>query len=227
MSSPDRAAAKPAKSPAKKPKAAATKSAATKPAATKSAATKAPASKAAVTKAAPVKVAPVKAARKAAASGEPSSQDKAAFLKAMSKGIEPGTDAARTVARKSGKKGEATAPAAAAPEAPKVEVLRRIPAPVKVVDTPESAHALEFAARIEKMVETSDLQTLQPHAQQALIAALCKLYAANTEAGERYPALGQRSAVSATDVMILCGALLKAVDLQVFELGMWQSWSST
>lgn len=212
MSSPDRATAKPAKSPAKKPKVAATKAAATKSAATK---------------AAPVKAAPVKRARKAAGSGEPSSQDKAAFLKAMSKGIEPGTDAARTVARKSGKKGEAAAPAAAAPEAPKVEVLRRIPAPVKVVDTPESAHALEFAARIEKMVETGDLQTLQPHAQQALIAALCKLYAANTEAGERYPALGQRSAVSATDVMILCGALLKAVDLQVFELGMWQSWSST
>jgi hypothetical protein len=211
MSSPDRAAAKPAKSPAKKPKVAATKSAATKSAATK---------------AAPVKAAPVKRARKADA-GEPSSQDKAAFLKALSKGIAPGTDAARTVARKSGKKGEAAAPAAAAPEAPKVEVLRRIPAPVKVVDTPESAHALEFAARIEKMVENGDLQTLQPHAQQALIAALCKLYAANTEAGERYPALGQRSAVSATDVMILCGALLKAVDLQVFELGMWQSWSST
>ncbi len=212
MSSPDRAAAKPAKSPAKKPKVAATKAAATK---------------AAATKAAPVKAAPVKGSRKAAGSGEPSSQDKAAFLKALSKGIAPGTDAARTVARKSGKKGEAAAPAAAAPEAPKVEVLRRIPAPVKVVDTPESAHALEFAARIEKMVETGDLQTLQPHAQQALIAALCKLYAANTEAGERYPALGQRSAVSATDVMILCGALLKAVDLQVFELGMWQSWSST
>jgi hypothetical protein len=221
MSSPDRAAAKPAKSPAKKPKVAATKAAATKSAATKSAATKS-----AATKAAAVKAAPVKRARKADA-GEPSSQDKAAFLKALSKGIAPGTDAARTVARKSGKKGEAAAPAAAAPEAPKVEVLRRIPAPVKVVDTPESAHALEFAARIEKMVETGDLQTLQPHAQQALIAALCKLYAANTEAGERYPALGQRSAVSATDVMILCGALLKAVDLQVFELGMWQSWSST
>lgn len=212
MSSPDRAAAKSAKSPAKKPKVAATKSAATK---------------AAATKAAPVKAAPANGSRKAGGSGEPSSQDKAAFLKALSKGIAPGTDAARTVARKSGKKGEAAAPAAAAPEAPKVEVLRRIPAPVKVVDTPESAHALEFAARIEKMVETGDLQTLQPHAQQALIAALCKLYAANTEAGERYPALGQRSAVSATDVMILCGALLKAVDLQVFELGMWQSWSST
>lgn len=211
MSSPERAAAKPAKSPAKKPKATAAK---------------APAAKAAATKAAATKAAPAKRTPKAAA-GEPSSQDKAAFLKAMSKGIQPGTDAARTVARKSGKKAESAKPAAPAQEAPKVEVLRRIPAPVKVVDTPQSAQALELAARIEKMVETGDLQTIQPHAQQALIAALCKLYAANTEAGDRYPVLGQRSAVSATDVMIVCGALLKAVDLQVFELGMWQSWSSS
>ena len=35
----------------------------------------------------------------------------------------------------------------------------------------------------------------------------------------------ERFSVTGTDAMILCGALLKAVDLQVFELGMWQSWS--
>lgn len=162
-----------------------------------------------------------------AAKSELTSQDKADFLKALSKGIAPGTAAARTVARKSGNKSGKSAPAPAAAEAPKVEVLRRIPAPAKVADTPESREALALAARIEKMLEAGDLQTVQPHAQQALLAALCKLYAANTEAGERYGALGQRSAVSATEVMIMCGALLKAVDLQVFELGMWQSWSSS
>ncbi|MBX9758244.1 MAG: hypothetical protein K2Y29_05660, partial [Beijerinckiaceae bacterium] len=117
-------------------------------------------------------------------------------------------------------------PAASKTEAaPKVEVLRRIPAPEAVVSTPESAEALRFAATIEKMLNDGDLETLQPHAQQALIAALCKYFAANTDMGNRYPALG-RSAVTATDVMVMCGALLKAADLQVFELGMWQSWSN-
>lgn len=178
-----------------------------------------------------------KAARKSAKSGEaePTGAEKAAFLKAMAKGIEPGTVAARKVAAK--KDGlpdtaEATpplAPSAGADdpvEAPKVEVLRRIPAAPKVENTPESEEALRLAAMIEKAVEDGALGKVQPHAQQALIGALVKLYAANAEAGERYAPLGMRSAVTATDVMVVCGALLKAVDLQVFELGMWQSWSS-
>lgn len=106
-------------------------------------------------------------------------------------------------------------------------MLRRIPAPAAIIDTPESKTALALAALIEKAIDDGDLGKVQPHAQQALVAALCKLYAAHAEAGERFNILGQRGAtVAATDVMVMCGALLKAVDLQVFELGMWQSWSS-
>ena len=32
-------------------------------------------------------------------------------------------------------------------------------------------------------------------------------------------------AVTATDVMVTVTAMLKAVNLQTFELGMWQAWS--
>jgi hypothetical protein len=156
---------------------------------------------------------------KPAAAKAPSSQDKADFVKAMSKGITPNTAASRQVQAK--KTGTAKA---AAPQ--KVEVLRKIPAPETVVDTPESAQVLKIAALIEKALADGELDKVQPHAQQALMAALCKLYAANADMGHRYPVLGQRSHVTATDVMVMCGALLKAVDLQVFELGMWQSWSN-
>lgn len=162
--------------------------------------------------------APARAARTAAAH-DPSPQEKADFVKALSKGYAPNSPAAKKVDAK--KKGAAPEPQ------PKVEVLRRIPAPAAVVSTPESAEALKLAAMIEKALADGELEKLQPHAQQALIGALCKLYAANTEAGNRYGILGQRTAVTATDVMVMCGALLKAVDLQVFELGMWQSWSNT
>ena len=131
--------------------------------------------------------------------------------------------ASRSLVKKKGSPFAAEAPK----PTPKVEVLRRIPAPVKVVDTPESKTALALAALIEASIDARELGKVQPHAQQALVAALCKLYAAHAEAGERFDILGQRAAtVAATDVMVMCGALLKAVDLQVFELGMWQSWSS-
>lgn len=162
----------------------------------------------------------IKSARKPAISSEPSPQDKADFLKAMSKGIKPNTEAARKVDAK-----KRAAPAQSE-QAETVKILRKIPAPGAVVNTAESEEALRVAAMIEKALADGDLNCLQPHAQQALIGALCRLYAANSEAGNRYPVVGGRTAVTATDVMVMCGALLKAVDLQVFELGMWQSWSS-
>lgn len=166
------------------------------------------------------------AARAASVEGAPSPAQKAAFLKAMAGGVKPNSTALRKLEEK---KGSPFAPAAPAP-APerKVEVLRRIPAPARIEETAETRDALRLAAFIESGLAKGELENIQPHAQQALAAALCRLYAANHEAGNRYPILSVRGApVTATDVMVMCGALLKAVDLQVFELGMWQSWSSS
>ncbi len=171
------------------------------------------------TKTASVKAAP-KASSKPSAANEPTPQEKADFVRAMSKGIQPNTEAARKVDAK-----KRAAPATSG-EAETVKILRKIPAPQAVVNTAESDEALRVAAMIESALAAGNLDCLQPHAQQALIGALCRLYAANSEAGNRFPVVGGRAAVTATDVMVMCGALLKAVDLQVFELGMWQSWSS-
>ena len=192
------------------------KAAGVKPASGKPAAAKAKSAK----KASPKKTSPKQTS---APSADPSPAEKAAFLKAMAAGVKLDSAASRALVKKKG------SPFAAEPSkpAPKVEVLRRIPAPAAIIDTPESKSALALAALIEKAIDDGDFGKVQPHAQQALVAALCKLYAAHAEAGERFNILGQRGAtVAATDVMVVCGALLKAVDLQVFELGMWQSWSS-
>ena len=71
----------------------------------------------------------------------PTPAQKAAFLKALAAGVKPNSAASRSLVKKKG------SPFAAEPPkpAPKVEVLRRIPAPVKVVDTPESKTALALA----------------------------------------------------------------------------------
>ncbi len=130
-----------------------------------------------------------------------SGADKAAFVKAMLEGV----------------------PSASAP----VEMLRKIPAPTVPVHqtNPASEQALALAALIETKLAAGDLQCLTAPALQALMAALCKLYGAQTEAREAAPILPDRESVPATEVMQVCGALLEAVGLQVFELGMWQSWS--
>ncbi|MGB7040239.1 MAG: hypothetical protein WBD83_11605, partial [Xanthobacteraceae bacterium] len=59
---------------------------------------------------------------------------------------------------------------------------------------------------------------------QALIASACRLYRARREAGEEFAPVPKNS-ISATDVMVTASGLLKATDLAVFELGMWQNWT--
>ena len=58
---------------------------------------------------------------------------------------------------------------------------------------------------------------------QRMLADAVRLYAAR--ANERdLAAFPADATVTATDVMVTVSAMLKAVNLQVFELGMWQSW---
>jgi hypothetical protein len=87
-----------------------------------------------------------------------------------------------------------------------------------------SAQALKLAAEIERGIGSGQA-AISSQAQQKLLAALCKSYAQQVQAGNAPSALGGVSAVSATDVMITASGLLKSADLQVFELGMWQSWT--
>ena len=57
------------------------------------------------------------------------------------------------------------------------------------------------------------------------MGACCKTYATRVEAGEDLLPLAQRSTVSPTEVMVTASGLLRAANLAVFELGMWQSWT--
>jgi len=88
-----------------------------------------------------------------------------------------------------------------------------------------SARATALAGELEQALAEGRSDALAPQALQALMAALCKLYGANIEAGNTFPILPGTTIVTGTDVMLACGALLRAVNLQVFELGMWQSWT--
>jgi hypothetical protein len=71
-----------------------------------------------------------------------------------------------------------------------------------------------------------NLAGLQDADLQVLLAAVIREYAERAETrDEPLPALPPESAVTATEAMLAVSAILKAVNIQVFELGMWQSWS--
>ena len=74
---------------------------------------------------------------------------------------------------------------------------------------------------------------LQERCRETASAALSALTKAGyavvprekVEAGRELLPLPARGGATATDVMITASGLLKAADLAVFELGMWQSWT--
>ena len=95
---------------------------------------------------------------------------------------------------------------------------------------PEHAFALNAQAQdltkaLIAAFQAGSLHEIEPRIQQGLIAALLKIYGAQIEEGATHALVGGRTALTSTDAMIACHSLLKAADLQVFDLGVWQSWT--
>jgi len=100
------------------------------------------------------------------------------------------------------------------------------PAPIKPVRPDAlSADAKRIAADIERALSKGATDAISLDAVQALMAAACKHYAAQIESGQNVLPLRPRASVTPTEVMTTASGLLRAVNLAVFELGMWQSWT--
>jgi hypothetical protein len=115
--------------------------------------------------------------------------------------------------------------AKAAKPAAKAAAAKPAAAKVAATNGSTSHDATKLAAEIERALVTGKLDSLTPQALHALMSACCKTYATRVEAGEDLLPLAQRSTVSPTEVMVTASGLLRAANLAVFELGMWQSWT--
>ena len=61
---------------------------------------------------------------------------------------------------------------------------------------------------------------------QKILELGTRLYSAEMQSGRNLSAFTRGHGVSATDVMITSTAMLKSVNIQLFELGMWQMWAT-
>ena len=94
----------------------------------------------------------------------------------------------------------------------------------------EQMSSADLATRILVLADELDqaeASTFSQSALQALFSAIISLNARKFDAGQRDLPLAADKQPSATAVLVTTSALLKASNLQVFELGMWQSWSGT
>jgi hypothetical protein len=122
----------------------------------------------------------------------------------------------------------ATRTAAKAAPRPKPAPRATLPAsaaPKGTADAAVSAEAQRLAGEIERALAEGEIGVLTPEALHSLMSVACKAYAAQIEAGTPISALGPRTSVTPTEVMVTASGLLRAANLAVFELGMWQSWT--
>jgi len=83
----------------------------------------------------------------------------------------------------------------------------------------------EMAVIIEKALRADDLSAIPAEPLQQLIAAAAKAYSAKREAGEQFHPVSRAGRLTPTDIMVMANGLLRSGNLQIFELGMWQSWT--
>jgi hypothetical protein len=91
-----------------------------------------------------------------------------------------------------------------------------------LIDTAERCTASLNAA-----IAAGQAGAVPDEAMRDLMTALVKVYAAKFDEGQRPALLKTNTGVSATAVLVTTSALMKASNLEIFELGMWQSWSGT
>jgi hypothetical protein len=96
--------------------------------------------------------------------------------------------------------------------------------PAAKADNGASVEAKRLASTIERGVAAGRLGVLSTDALQALITAACRVYAARRQAGEDFAPIAKHT-ISATAIMVMASALLRAADLSTFELGMWQGFT--
>ena len=90
--------------------------------------------------------------------------------------------------------------------------------------------ASEIAALTAETIEADALEgnalaTIPDDSLGQLIASVIRIYAAKAQSGPAPYPFARNSAVTPTDVMIGCTAMLDGLGLNVFELGMWQDMS--
>lgn len=80
------------------------------------------------------------------------------------------------------------------------------------------------------LCDNSDPTALAGGEIQDLLALACKLYAERRQQGVELEAFGSfqgDAGLTATDGAVAASAILDAVGVEVFELGMWRTWGTT
>jgi hypothetical protein len=85
----------------------------------------------------------------------------------------------------------------------------------------------ELAKSIQELLGSNLGSELKDTDFHELMDALLQFYGYQFDQGAPTTMLGPNGVATATAVLVAASGLLKSRNLEIFELGMWQSWSGT
>jgi hypothetical protein len=81
--------------------------------------------------------------------------------------------------------------------------------------------AADFCAEIEAALQRGELDVISDARLKAAMAAVVRLYGAKVEAaGDELPPF-EAGAVTATETVVAAAAMIRAADLNLFDVAMW------
>ena len=84
----------------------------------------------------------------------------------------------------------------------------------------------EISGTLVELLDEKRYAEIPDEALGKLFASVITAYAAKVQDGNTPPAFAGNIGVTDEDVKIGCCAIIEAVGLNVFELGLWQSWTT-
>lgn len=82
----------------------------------------------------------------------------------------------------------------------------------------------ELSEMVDELLARGAVERMPDAEVWRLLAAAVRLYAAKREAGMEPAPFPKGESPTATDVVVAVTDLLRAADVELFELGMWQVW---
>ena len=104
-------------------------------------------------------------------------------------------------------------------------VVDRVEAPHTAASISLHHAAATLAESLRRATRADDPQGIDFAVLQELFAALCEFYASDVAQRGSITPLHTLDAASPTAVLMTTTALLRGANLELFELGMWQTWS--
>jgi hypothetical protein len=89
------------------------------------------------------------------------------------------------------------------------------------------AYTASLQSKLLHILQDAAQNGITDESIQTLLTAGVKLYFARLEDGSSFPPFAESEAVTASEMLTAVSQMMKQVGVELFELGLWQTWTKS